>query len=93
MELIRAGFDTGILVAGLLRPQLTVERSLCPLVIETARSRKYRVLILDRVVFEFGQIARREGIEREAEDRLLDFMEESQAELGVPASSEELSRH
>ena len=68
-----ACFDTGIYVAALIR-RLPPQKHLASLVLEAARLRAFRVLMLDSVFEELISIAQREGCRNRFEEELIEFL-------------------
>jgi hypothetical protein len=71
--------DTGIYWAGVYL-ELPLERHLASQIVQLAREGRFHVVVLPRVIREYFQIARREGVEIEAREKLQRFFVECRAE-------------
>lgn len=75
----RVALDAGIYVAGLMR-ELPPERHLGSTIVQFARERAFRLVVLDSVVNELVSIADREGTLQGIESRFLDLLIECDTE-------------
>jgi hypothetical protein len=86
-EPLRVAFDTGIFVAGLLLAK-AIGRSPASAVVDAARRKRFRIVVLPTVLEELGDIAVRRGCSDEWREALLALFEECQYDSAAPIALE-----
>lgn len=92
-ELDVVAFDTGIFDAGLFKASLLAEENLCPLIVEAARARTFRLLMLNTVLDELVNRARKQGWLPQLEDTLIDYLCACDTVWLDPPTRQELADH